>query len=91
MKGQARHFFKLYIVEPDTLNILKPSASSLSVCLIKDPCFWLKSLRSMVQAGIVPAREMSRMRNVQLAEFIRFPGTMVGARRECGPVAPDAR
>lgn len=82
---QARHFFKHYVIEPDTLDVLKPSATALFVCLVKDPYHWMKSLRAMVEARIVPAREMSRLRDVELAEFIRSPGTMVGARRESGP------
>lgn len=78
----VRHFFKHYIIERDTLSVLRPPDDALFVCLVKSPLFWISSLRRMVAAGLVPAREMSTLSNVDAASFIRAPGTMVGARRE---------
>jgi hypothetical protein len=78
-------FFKHYVIEHDTLEILRPPAEALFVCITKDPFFWIQSLKAMVEAEINPGREMCSQRGASISDFLRSPGTMVGARREREP------
>lgn len=76
--------FKHYVIEADTLRVLKPPSSAIYLCIIKNPFFWIQSLKRMAHAGILTAREMKALGDVDVEDFIRSGGTMVGARREVG-------
>ncbi len=78
-----RHFFKHYVVEADTISILRPPTDVFFVCLVKSPLFWISSLHRMLAANLVPGA-MRTHRSLSLSELIRAPGRMVSARRELG-------
>ena len=82
----VRHFFKHYVIEADTLSILKPPENAVFVCLVKSPLFWFISLSRMLAAGLM-AGPMHRLKGLPMAELIRSPGKMVSARRELGGAA----
>ncbi len=78
-----RHVFKHYVVEPETLSILKPPENALFVCLVKSPLFWFASIQRMLAANLVPG-PMRALKGLDLSSLIRAPASMVSARRELG-------
>ncbi len=77
----VRHFFKHYVIEPDTLEILRPPSNALFVCLVKSPLFWILSLERMLSANRMQG-PMRKLCGLGLSSLVRAPATMVSARRE---------